>query len=366
MSIPVQCPNPDCGKVHQAKDKYAGLQCYCPACRAVMEVPVRPAAPRIDEKPAPANGTAGAATLEEAEAAAAEALVALGEDPPAARKGAEAEAVSLNVAVEEDALAADPADDEEFHLRSSNRLGDEEGIAAAELDDALASAARKRPRPAVDEDEDRPAPSAGERFKWPAAVTLALAALGLLGVAAMPFLPGPQLTLTGALANQKGLFPNPGWGMKDELKPYVIAIPCVVAGLVLLGLVLAVLQRRFSVIAFLTTYPAAAVTAVLLLILSIGLAVRLKDVKDVEKVVAAQKARVPPAVAAQLGTASITVGTSVVVAFGCAAAAFVLLCLSLPLMHRAKWAKVVSAVLVGLGGAGEALAVFLIVWFGSQ
>lgn len=183
MSIPVQCPNPDCGKVHKAKDKYAGLQCYCPDCRTVMAVPSR-AAPgsRVEERPAaPSNGMAHAAALEDAEAAAAEVLVGLGEDPPAARSGAEAEAVSLNVAVEEDALAAEPADDEEVHLQSSNRLDEEEGIAAAELDDALAADARKRPR-AAEEDEERPAPPAGgKKFKWPVAVALGLGVLGLLG-----------------------------------------------------------------------------------------------------------------------------------------------------------------------------------------
>jgi hypothetical protein len=42
MSIEVQCPNPDCGKVHKAKDKYAGMPCYCPDCRAIMDVPPLP------------------------------------------------------------------------------------------------------------------------------------------------------------------------------------------------------------------------------------------------------------------------------------------------------------------------------------
>ena len=49
MSIEVQCPNPDCGKVHKAKDKYAGMKCYCPDCRAIMDVPPLPG-----QGPAPA------------------------------------------------------------------------------------------------------------------------------------------------------------------------------------------------------------------------------------------------------------------------------------------------------------------------
>jgi hypothetical protein len=59
-------------------------------------------------------------------------------------------------------------------------------------------------------------------------------------------------------------------------------------------------------------------------------------------------------------------GKSVPVAFGCAAAAFGLLCLAPPLMHRRKWAKIVSAILVALAGAGEVIAVFLILWLPNR
>jgi hypothetical protein len=187
MSIQVQCPNPNCGKLHKAKDKYAGLRCYCPACRAVMAVPARPAAaPRAETRRAAApNGLAHAATLAAAEAAADDALVSLGDDPPAAKKGAEADAVSLNVAVEQDALVAD---DEAVYMQSSTHLAPDERLVAAELEHELAAAAKKRSRPAEDDeddededDEDRPAPPpARAKFKWLAAVALALVALSLL------------------------------------------------------------------------------------------------------------------------------------------------------------------------------------------
>jgi hypothetical protein len=347
MSIQVQCPNPDCGKVHKAKDKYAGLQCYCPDCRTVMEVPAGPAAPHVAEKPAAANGMARAASRDAVEAAAVEALVGLGEDPPAARKGAEADAVSLNVAVEEDALAADAADDEAVHLQSSNRLGAEEEAAAAELDNALATTPKGRPRPAADDGEDRPvSPSVRERFKWLPAVTLALGALGLLGGTAVALLPGAELTATGIYAKAVGTKTTAG--IPEETKPYLIAIFCVLAGLALLGLLVALLRRRFGIITPLLTYVAAIATAPMLLFLAIGLSARQEVVRKFQQDIATQRAQAGAA-ADTLGTASVTVGQDVVVSFACVAVAFVLLCLSLPLMHRARWAKIVSAVVVGLG-----------------
>jgi hypothetical protein len=346
MSIQVQCPNPHCGKVHKAKDKYAGLRCYCPACRAVMAVPAQPAAaPRAEVRRAAApNGLAHAATLAAAEAD--EGLVGLGEDPPAAKKGAEADAVSLNVAVEQEVLAAD---DEAVYMQSSTHLAPDERLVAAELEHELAAAAKRRALAAEDEeDEARPAPPkpAREKFKWLAAVVLALGALSLLGVMAISLLPGAELTATGIYAKVAG--GNKTAGIPEEAKPYLIAIPCVLAGIAFVGLLVALLRRRFGIVTLLTTYPVAVATAPLLLFLAIGLSARLDVVSKFKRDIAAQRAQAGAA-ADTLGTASISVGQDVVVAFTCGAVAFVLLCLSLPLMHRARWAKIISAVVVALG-----------------
>jgi hypothetical protein len=42
MSIIVECPNPDCAKVHKVKNRYAGKRCYCPDCNLVFTVPGTP------------------------------------------------------------------------------------------------------------------------------------------------------------------------------------------------------------------------------------------------------------------------------------------------------------------------------------
>jgi hypothetical protein len=106
MSIEVQCPNPDCAKVYKAKDKYAGLQCYCPDCRAIMDVP-----PLAGGGPAQAFESLAADELLaegpalEAEAAPAAAADAVGlENEPAA----EAEADVLEAEVEEEATEPTP------------------------------------------------------------------------------------------------------------------------------------------------------------------------------------------------------------------------------------------------------------------
>jgi hypothetical protein len=52
VSIEVQCPNPDCAKVHRVKNRWAGRRGTCPDCGAIIEVPgTPPPVPR--RKPAP-------------------------------------------------------------------------------------------------------------------------------------------------------------------------------------------------------------------------------------------------------------------------------------------------------------------------
>jgi hypothetical protein len=351
MSIQVQCPNPDCGKVHKAKDKYAGMQCHCPACRAVMDVPARAPAQRREERHAAANGLSHAAPQSATE----EALVGLGEDPPAARHGAEADAVSLNVAVEEDALAAD---DEAVYMQSSSHLATDEDLAAAELDHELAVTAAK-PRPtegeAGEEDEGRPAPPpAREKFKWPAAAALALGMLSLLGIAAMPFLEGPKVTATGDIANSPLFKGQTIKGIKPEAKPWVIAVPVALAAFAGVGLLIAFLQRRFSIVPLLTTYPVVLVTGALFLFLTLGLKRELGDAQKQNETFQRLKQQ------GMNGDVSVTVGQYLWVGAISVTAALVFFSLALPLMHKRTWAKIVSSILLAVAWAvGVILVVFV-------
>jgi hypothetical protein len=54
VSIEVQCPNPDCARVHRVKNRWAGKRGTCPDCGAVIEVPgTRAPVPRHEPEPFP-------------------------------------------------------------------------------------------------------------------------------------------------------------------------------------------------------------------------------------------------------------------------------------------------------------------------
>ena len=42
MPIEAHCPNPTCARVHQVKNRYAGMRGKCPACGSWMYVPRTP------------------------------------------------------------------------------------------------------------------------------------------------------------------------------------------------------------------------------------------------------------------------------------------------------------------------------------
>src|SRR4051794_2333128 len=55
MAIAVHCPNPDCAKIHQVKDKYAGTRGKCPLCGSWMYVPAAAPVPVAPKASPPAT-----------------------------------------------------------------------------------------------------------------------------------------------------------------------------------------------------------------------------------------------------------------------------------------------------------------------
>jgi hypothetical protein len=222
VSIEVQCPNPDCAKVHRVKNRWAGKRGTCPDCGAVIRVPDPSAA-----RPTPAEGAPRRADDPEAAAAremAPQAMEFALPDYPALQAGGGEPEVTLA----EEAAAEDFDWDQETEM---NRL------APAKVADPV-------------EEERAVAPAAGELF-WVTALLYVLAVVGLLVVCAAPWLaPESQPSLDRART------------------PLLLGAAGAVALLVLAGLAVGFPRRQLGMASLRFTCPAALLGMGLLLLLS--------------------------------------------------------------------------------------------------
>jgi outer membrane biosynthesis protein TonB len=363
VSIEVQCPNPDCAKVHRVKNRWAGKRGTCPDCGAIIEVPGGTPAPAAMHEPEPfpepePQPVAAEVAVEEgvtvsdvAEDAATVGDETVAYDPPpapkkekkAGKKKPEAEPEpeeEATVAMDE-GITDDPFSMEEEAGSTSTK---------AAADDLFGTEAAEE---AEEAEEEAGAVSDGRRFSGLTAFLYLLGILGLLGVAAIPFLPGPEVTASG---------PNPvavkafkdnmqkSVGIKEDKRLLVTAVPAAVAALALIALLVSVFTRNFGIVAFLLSYPAWIASLVGLLFTLVILNLQMKDASE------APKYKNP----AQGVTGwSMTVGQSAYVGVASAGAAALFFTLAIPLMHRSRWSRIVFGVLavLGLGGVGLIAAV---------
>jgi hypothetical protein len=184
--------------------------------------------------------------------------------------------------------------------------------------------------------EDYPARAATRPFSRLTAACLLLAILSLLGVYSMTFLKGPVLTLSRF--NTTGFHPPVLESSVSALQLILIfSVTAVAVVLAFVGLLVALLTRRFGPPALLTTYPALVLSALLLGILGLLFMGQLGKLAK-EEVQWQQKLRMAP------GFLSISPGLDVVIPMAAAGAATLLLLVAILLIHRSLWARIVTSV----------------------
>jgi hypothetical protein len=203
----------------------------------------------------------------------------------------------------------------------------------------------------ADEDYPRQAVVAPRRFSWVTAVLYLLAILSLLGIASIPLLKGPVTTLSGP--NTAGLRPpNLESSVNSTGLVIILGMVAVAVLLAVAGFLVSLLTRDFGLPALLSAYPAVILAGLLLGFLAILLVAQLQTIeKEEARIKAPQFGRPAPAGL----TLSISPGQDLVIPTGAAAAATLLLTLTILLMHRSLWARIVFGCLAFLGlalGAG--------------
>jgi hypothetical protein len=247
MPIAVHCPNPACARVHQVKNKYAGMRGKCPACGSWMYIPV------TGQMPSMVVPRPGA--LDEAAAWAAE------EPRAAARKPVGRGPVLAELAEEPPLLAEPVQPSSRGRPRVEERVEEEAAVVAAAEEAVEAEAAPEKPK---------------KHFSWLAVLLLVLGLLSLGGAAAAPFLAGPSIHRTGDF---EGLLPSFVKGIDEPMIPYVAGAPGVVAFLAFLCLLIGLVGRQFGFINLALLYLCVIASAALLLA---GLEWMGRDLKDAE------------------------------------------------------------------------------------
>jgi hypothetical protein len=181
---------------------------------------------------------------------------------------------------------------------------------------------------------DEPVRQAPSGLRWSLVLLYVLGILGLGGITAVLYLPeGTQsvqikgVTLGGSAGS-----------IRPEARPYFLIVPGAMAGLILLGLVISLVRGRFGWAALLTAYPVVIASGAALVLLAGILAKTLKDL-DQE----AARAR------ALGGTLTGSVGMSLYVGIGAAAAATLFFSLAILLTHRRTWARILFTILAVVG-----------------
>jgi hypothetical protein len=364
VSIEVECPNPDCAKVHRVKNRWAGKRGTCPDCGTIIEVPggTPVPAPRHEPEPFPEPEPEPAAVAAEVAVKegvtvgdGAEDAATIGDEtvayepPPAPKKEKKAGEKKSEPEPEEEATVAmdEGITDDPFSMEEE--VGSE-SIKAAD-DDLFGTEAAEEAEDA--EEEPAAAVSDGRRFSGLTAFLYLLGILGLLGVAAMPFLPGPEVAASGPDPVAVRAFKDnmqKNIGIKEDKRFLVTAVPAAVAALALIALLVSVFTRNFGIVAFLLSYPVWIASLVGLLFALAILNIQTTDAKE------APKAKNPvPGVTGY----SVTVGQSAYVGVASAGVAVLFFTLAIPLMHRSRWSRIVFGVLavLGLGGVGFIAAV---------
>jgi hypothetical protein len=201
MPIAVHCPNPACARVHQVKNKYAGMRGKCPACGSWMYIPVTGQMPSM-MVPRPAGlGEAAAWAPEERQKAARQPVAAAAGRQPMLVEPVTPGPSRARQVVEEAVLATE---DEPHEVQP-----------------------------------DRPK----KHFSWLAVVFLVLAMLSLGAAAAAPFLPVERIDKTEEFVQ---LLPTLTGRIADPMIPYVAGAPGVVAFLAFLCLLLGLVGRQFG------------------------------------------------------------------------------------------------------------------------
>jgi hypothetical protein len=343
MSIEVRCPNPTCGRVHRVKNKYAGKRGQCPSCGDWMMIPApalagpplaSPVFPHAPE-PVPPPMHAPPLGLDEATLLLPPEESALPHEWHAPRPGA---------ALDEDVTVIDVPD--EVPARASRapaalpkrRLEPEVEVADEVIEEAE-----------LDEEEPRPRKST-RRFSWLVCAMLFFATLGLGAGSVVPHLDGPTAKATGPLQRSPKMRALKSYVPDDYLWPVTIA-PASVALLAVLGLMVAMGTRNFGFFPLLTTYLAT-LTTVAGLALAITSAFHVQEAFDD---MTAQARRLGNEQRVEL-TTSWGLGPPVALIGG--ASALFLFSVSLLLMHRRAFTRILS-VLVLLVACGAGVVVIL-------
>src|SRR5262249_18601943 len=144
-------------------------------------------------------------------------------------------------------------------LATGRKEMDAVSLAEVELPPEKPTHAEPRPASKAEEvaEEVFPEESSPEepkrQFSRFAAVLVVLAMLALGAVAAGPSIPPQTYGLSGDLPPALSGVPKPH-GISDEMTAYVIGVPAGVAGVVLLGLVIALVSGRFGFLSLTLLY----------------------------------------------------------------------------------------------------------------
>ena len=303
MPIEVHCPNPACARVHHVKNKYAGMRGKCPACESWMYISVNAVAMPSMPSMAPA------ARVEEP-AWAREETVQAARTPAPTRKPVAAPVGGLPLLPEEDTSLL-PVQPEPAARRSRLPVEEEEVVEEAPRAEG--------PRPK-------------KHFSWLAVLCLVLGILSLGGVAAAPFLPGPDLTTTGEF----GKTLNKPRGIDEQLVTYVYGAPGVVALFAVLTLLLGLVGKRFGFLNLMLLYLAVLLAAVLLLFGLEWLHRETKAMADLQVTIEKFQER------GTKGDATPIPGMQLTAIVAGAAGACLFLALAGVFMHRRWWSRILG------------------------
>lgn len=323
MPIAAHCPNPACARVHQVKNKYAGMRGKCPVCGSWMYIP-----------------TGGMMPSQSMPRSAMEDQVSFGgaavpSRVPLAAPVAPAVPLAAPVSQPAPTRAASPVEEELEPIRlgevepiplKGDRKSKKKGAAARRrLDEDDAADALP-----MDDEGGEPRAAKKPYFSWLSVLLLVLGILSLGAIVGAPFLAGPS-----------GIEGKAVSGIKEDDALYVMLAPGLPALFALISLTTGLVTRRFGVLGVVLTALASLLTGILLFMASW---VFQKEYDALSKY--SQRVEKIRAEGGNASSKEISLGQQLPVAVGGAGAAALCFVLATVFMLRPWWGKAIWFILL--------------------
>jgi hypothetical protein len=331
MAIKVQCPNSSCGKVLLVKDGWAGKKGGCTECGSVIQVPLKKTVadtPSLNlDLPTSSEDTVAEKEVEYSEEVISDEEVVVEEETS-----------------EEDFLLKAKDKNKGVKARPASTSGDDE----EPLGDDAFSAVDAEPRPNV-------------RLPRLTLICLALGILSLACVALWPVLGRPSISGSGDFKNIPQFNVTSEIPLNEAGITVVCGIPAFGALIAAVGLIFPLRKGRFGLATLLTAYPAWISSLLMAILFTTWLITALDKLNYQKEQINALLKDPKKAGATRLvglkGDFTISVGSGYYTGAIAGILAGLLLTMTIYLVHKSLWSRIVFLVLLVLiAGGGGTLA----------